>query len=230
MNLFDETIGGSRKGVAFVRRMMRNTKEQHDGEYRKPPAKPFRYDKKHPSGWSEHIQDIFKPDGAEIVKYKRPPKRTKTDAEKKYDEVHKWDYWGLKEKDLKYNEARRRWVIKDTNYTFPPIPWTDPRDGRVYWGLPHYTSQDKGVHYDRMAFKEDDFPKIPFFSFSKSYGYKLYNANENLPRGERIKTEYANTFFYPYETFETPGTIELRSTNAVIPATGRNDRDNVFRR
>jgi len=233
MNVFDdETTGGSRKGVAFVRRMMRKTKVKHKGEYKKPPAEPFRYDAKKPEDWSEHIQNIFKPDGAEVVKYKRPPKRAKTPEEIKYDQVHRWDYWGLKEKDLEYDEDKKRWWIGDTGYAFPPIAWTDPRDDKVYWGLPRYSSRDKGVHYNRMAFKEDDYPDIPFFMFSKTYANKQWR--EYIRRNEDNGASEYNTspseFYYVNDDYETLGTKQLRTTNAVIPATGRNNRNNVFRR
>lgn len=160
-NLFEpeegNIFGGSRKGVAFVRRMMRKTKQRHNGVYRKPPAVPFSYDAKQPEDWSEFIQKKFGPDGADVVKYKRPAPRQKSDEEKEYDKVHRWTYWGIENEDLAYDEDQKKWWIGDTDYSFPPIHWKAP-DGKRYWGLPHYESKTKGEHYDKIAFPLDNYP------------------------------------------------------------------------
>jgi len=184
MNLFDDDIqGGSRKGIAFVRRMMGKTKAKHNGYYRKPPAVPFRYKARQPKDWSEHIQRHFGADGAEIVKYDRPAKRTKTDEEKEYDLVHKWAYWGLRENQLEYDESTKRWWIGDTGYAFPPVLWKAP-NGESYWGLPHYESREKGKHFDRIAFKADKYPETRG-QFSKRYATEkkegeLYHTHDNI--------------------------------------------------
>lgn len=171
LNLFEpeehNIFGGSRKGVAFVRRMMRNTKTKHNGEYRKPPAVPFSYDAKQPEDWSEFIQKHFGATGAEIKKYKRPAPRQKSEEEKEYDKVHRWAYWGIDEADLEYDEAQKKWWIGDTDYSFPPVHWKAP-DGKRYWGLPHYESHDKGQHFDKIAFPLDNYPSTTG-EFSRKY-------------------------------------------------------------
>jgi hypothetical protein len=176
LNLFEpeeqNIFGGSRKGVAFVKKMMRKTKQRHNGVYRKPPAVPFSYDAKQPEDWSEFIQKKFGPDGADVVKYKRPAPRQKSAEEKEYDKVHRWDYWGLNEDELEYDEAQKKWWIGDTDYSFPPIHWKAP-NGQKYWGLPHYESHAKGQHFDKIAFpaEEGKYPET-LGEFSQEYARK----------------------------------------------------------
>jgi len=170
MNIFEEPhniFGGSRKGVAFVKKMMRLTKNKHNGVYRKPPHIPFNYSARDDEDWSEFIQKHFGRDGAEIKKYKRPPPRVKSDEDKEYDEVHKWSYWGLDKDDLDYDERQKKWWIGDTGYSFPPVHWKAP-NGKSYWGLPHYEDKAKGTHFDKIAFPMDNYPQTKG-EFSRKY-------------------------------------------------------------
>ena len=165
MDIFEEQHeGAGRKGVAFVAKMMRKTKNQHGGEYRKPPARPFKYNVKDPENWSKFIQHHFGDE--EPVPYKRP-KKEPTEEDKKYNEVHKWEYWGLDKDDFKYDEKHRYWIDKD-GITYPPFQWTNAH-GDSWWGLrvkelplkdanPEYAKQLARNHFKAMIFRWDDAP------------------------------------------------------------------------
>ena len=166
--------GGLSKGVAFVRKAMAKTKLQNRG-YRPPARAGYDFDEAtRLDKPSKHIQlNIGRVAPDDVVKYQYNRNRKKSEEEKRREQVHKFEYWGLTKDD--FEEIDGQLVEKKHGLIWGPIYYQPTGSERGVWGL-------RCCRYDK------DGDKIPS---NKKYEY-LYVREDDPLNGEDISAVFPN--------------------------------------
>lgn len=165
---------GSGSPWGYIRTLM----NQERPEYKNPTKGPFTYPTMNKP--SEFIQTKFNPEG-EVV----PFVREKQDSVESL--VRRKSYWGFKPSDL---QKRGRQYVHSSGIRFPPVPWTSPKSGRTFYGLPCCYNGEREGQYQTLYFRADAQPSEDDY---ESFGPKtLPYAGKKIKEADDLPTIFTN--------------------------------------